>query len=191
MPDKDAVLAITSGSSDMQAILKIVWEHLLPAMGKNALPPDDEGLKLLNDKLQGLAISTVQGEETSPNASNISGKTYFMEPNGLAIKSITFNFDASPDLITINSEETEQSFSVGYEAMEFGSMINPHLVSREIAVSGAWESPDKYHVKKIYYETPHEVEYTFHFREDKLIWDTDLNVSFGPTSLEQLKGNAL
>jgi CubicO group peptidase (beta-lactamase class C family) len=191
MPDKDAVLAITSGSSDMQAILNIVWEHLLPAMGKNALPPDDEGLKLLNDKLQGLAISTVQGEENSPNASNISGNTNIMEPNGLAIKSITFNFDVSPDVITINSEETEQSFSVGYEAMEFGSMINPHLVSREIAVSGAWASPDKFHVKKIYFETPHEIEYTFQFREDKLIWDTDMNVSFGPTSLEQLKGNAL
>lgn len=175
----------------MQAILNIVWEHLLSAMGKNALPPDDEGLKLLNDKLQGLAISTVQGEETSPNASNISGKTYFMEPNGLAIKSITFNFDASPDLITINSEETEQSFSVGYEAMEFGSMISSQLVSREIAVSGAWESPDKYNVKIIYFETPHKVEYTFQFREDKLILDTDLNVSFGPTSLEQLKGNTL
>ena len=191
MPDQDAVLAITSGSSDMPAILNIVWEHLLPAMGKNALPPDDEGLKLLNDKLQGLAISTVAGEENSPNASNISGKTYFMEPNGLAIKSITFNFDTSPHVITINSEETEQSFSVGYEAMEFGSMISSHLVSREIAVSGAWESPDKYHVKIIYFETPHAIEYTFQFKEDNLIWDTDLNVSFGPTEMEQLKGNAV
>ena len=191
MPDQDAVLAITSGSSDMQAILNIVWEHLLPAMEKNALPPDDEGLNRVQDLPKIPAISTVEGEESSPNASNISGKTYFMEPNGLAIKSITFNFDTSPDVITINSEETEQSFSVGYEAMEFGSMISSQLVSREIAVSGAWDSSDKYHVKIIYFETPHEFEFTFQFKEDKLIWDTDMNVNFGPTSLEQLKGNAL
>jgi len=189
MPDKDAVLAITSGSSDMQGIMNLAWEYLLPGIGKNALPPDDEALKLLNDKLQGLAISTVEGEDNSPNASSISGKTYIMEPNNLGIKSISFNFNSSPDVITINGEKSEQSFSVGYSSMELGSMISPQLVSREIAVSGAWDSPDKYHVKIVYYETPHEIEYTFQFNEDKLIWDTDLNVSFGPLGLEQLKGN--
>ncbi len=191
MPDEDAVLAITSGSSDMQAILNIVWEHLLPGMGKTALPPDDEGLKLLHDKLQGLAISTVEGEENSPNASGISGRTYIMKPNNMGIKSISFNFDSSPDIITINTDEKQQSFSVGYETLELGSMISPQIVSKEVAVSGAWESPNKYHVKIIYYETPHEVEFTFQFKEDELIWDTEQNVSFGPTSLEQLKGNAL
>jgi len=191
MPDQDAVLAITSGSSDMQAILNIVWEHLLPGMEKNALPPDAEGLKLLNDKLQGLAISTVKGEENSPNASDISGKTYIIEPNNMGIKSISFNFDSSPDEITINIDEKEQSFGIGYETLEFGSFISSRLVSKEVAVSGAWESPDKYQVKIIYFETPHELEFTFQYNEDKLIWDTDQNVSFGPTQVEQLKGNAL
>ncbi len=33
MPEQDAVLAITSGLDDMQAVLNLVWEHLLPAMG--------------------------------------------------------------------------------------------------------------------------------------------------------------
>jgi CubicO group peptidase (beta-lactamase class C family) len=191
MPDLDAVLAITSGSSDMQAILNIVWEHLLPGMGKNALPPDDKGLKLLNDKLQGLAISTVEGEENSSNASSISGKTYFIEPNTLGIKSISFNFDSSPDVITINIEGTEQSFNVGYGVMEFGSLISSRIVSKEIAVSGAWDPPDKYIVKIVNYETPHVLKFTFHFNEDRLLWATDQNVSFGPTKMEQLKGNAL
>jgi len=189
MPDQDAVLAITSGSSDMQGIMNLAWEYLLPGIGKNALPPDDEALKLLNDKLQGLAISTVEGEDNSPNASSISGKTYIMEPNSRGIKSISIDFDSSPDVISINGEKSEQSFSVGYGAIEPGAMISPQFVSREIAVSGAWNSPDKYHVKIVYYETPHEIEYTFQFKEDKLIWDTDMNVNFGPTSLEQLKGS--
>jgi hypothetical protein len=160
-------------------------------LGKNALPPDDEGLKLLNDKLPGLAISTVDGEENSPNASSISGKTYILEPNNMGINSISFNFDSSPDVITINGEKTEHTFGVGYQTMEFGSMISPQLVSSEVAVSGAWKTPDKFHVKIIYYETPHEIEYTFQFKEDELIWDTDMNVSFGPTQMEQLRGNAV
>ncbi|MCK4991811.1 MAG: serine hydrolase, partial [Bacteroidales bacterium] len=32
MPEQDAVIAITSGSDDLQGILNVVWEHLLPAM---------------------------------------------------------------------------------------------------------------------------------------------------------------
>ncbi|MHB1629976.1 MAG: serine hydrolase domain-containing protein [Bacilli bacterium] len=32
MPEQDAVLAITSGVSDLQAVLDCVWEHLLPAL---------------------------------------------------------------------------------------------------------------------------------------------------------------
>ncbi len=39
MPEQDAVLAITSGVSDMQAVLNCVWEHLLPALGRAAADP--------------------------------------------------------------------------------------------------------------------------------------------------------
>lgn len=65
------------------------------------------------------------------------------------------------------------------------------FISKEVAVSGAWESPDKYRVKIIYYETPHELKYTFQIDGDKILWDTEMNVSSGPISLEQLKGYAL
>src|SRR5438309_10018930 len=37
MPQQDAVLAITSGVGDMQAVLNAVWDHLLPAMQQDAL----------------------------------------------------------------------------------------------------------------------------------------------------------
>lgn len=191
MPDEDAVLAITSGSSDMQAILNIVWEQLLPGMSNTALPTDDEGLKLLNDKLQGLSINPVEGEKNSPNATGISGRTYIIEPNNMSIKSITFDFDSSPHIITLNTDEKEQYFKVGFGTVAYGSLISPQLVSRKIAVSGAWETPEKYLVKIIYYETPHELEFAFQFKEEKLLWDTEQNVSFGPTSLAQLKGEAI
>ncbi len=38
MPEQDAVLAITAGQSDMQAVLTKVWQYLLPAMTPAALP---------------------------------------------------------------------------------------------------------------------------------------------------------
>jgi hypothetical protein len=146
-------------------------------------------LELLNEQLLGLAISIVEGENVSPLAAGISGKTYLIQPNSQGIRSISFNFESSPAVIYIKRENAAQSFNVGYHSMEMGSMISPQLTSGNIAVSGAWESPDKYRVKIIYYETPHEIQHTFHFNGDRLWWDSDLNVSFGPTKLERLSGS--
>ena len=73
--------------------------------------------------------------------------------------------------------------------MELGSLPGDRLVSQKIAVSGAWSSPGQYRVKIIYYETPHEMTHTFRFDDDEMVWDTKMNVSLGPTGLEQLKGD--
>lgn len=189
MPDQDAVLAITSGSSDMQAILNIVWDHLLPGMKDKKLPPDEKGLGLLSEKLKGLALSTVRGDEHSAMASAVTGKIYSIRPNNLGIKSISFNFESVPHVVTIGDEKGEHAFKVGYQTMETGSMAIGRLVSTKIAVSGAWTSPGQYQVKIIYYETPHQVTCTFGFEDDKLVWDTKMNVSLGPTEPEQLKGD--
>lgn len=40
MPEQDAVLAITSGTTNIHGILDLVWEYLLPAMKDDALPSD-------------------------------------------------------------------------------------------------------------------------------------------------------
>src|SRR6185295_19703991 len=40
MPAQDAVLAITSGGRNMQAVMNLVWEKLLPAFKATPLPAD-------------------------------------------------------------------------------------------------------------------------------------------------------
>jgi CubicO group peptidase (beta-lactamase class C family) len=47
IPDKDAVIAITAQTGDMQAELKVVWDKLLPAFAADALPEDAAGLEKL------------------------------------------------------------------------------------------------------------------------------------------------
>jgi CubicO group peptidase (beta-lactamase class C family) len=191
MPEQDAVLAITSGSDDMQGILDLVWEHLLPAMQEGSLPSDEEGLNLLNEKLQELAISTTAGEESSSKASEVTGKTYVLEQNNRSIESISFNFEASPTEITITTEQGEQMVRAGYQKMEQGTLTNPLLVSDKVAVSGAWENPETYTLNISYYETPQRMKYTFTFDGDILVWDTEQKAAFGPGHLPQLKGEYL
>lgn len=56
MPEQDAVIAITADTRDMQAELNIVWENLLQAFGKDALPENAEEVAKLKDTLAKLAV---------------------------------------------------------------------------------------------------------------------------------------
>lgn len=188
MPGQDAVLAITSGTDDMQGILNIVWEHLLPAMQEGSLPPDEEGVEQMNQKLGQLAISMVKGTESSPMASEVSGKVFTLAQNDRAIQTISFNFESSPTEITITTNQGEHTISAGYQAMISGVLPSPTVASDKISVNGAWETPDTYTAVTIYYETPESVIHTFKFEGNRLLWNTRRKASFGPGNSEQLIG---
>ncbi|GCE07655.1 serine hydrolase domain-containing protein [Dictyobacter aurantiacus] len=47
MPEQNAVLALTSGTSDMHAILDEVWRHILPGMHAEPLPDNTEATQKL------------------------------------------------------------------------------------------------------------------------------------------------
>ncbi len=76
MPDQDAVIAITSGVGNMQAVLDLIWTRLLPAMGSAPLPENAEAQAQLARKLSGLTLLPVAGLADSPWAEKVSGKTY-------------------------------------------------------------------------------------------------------------------
>jgi len=186
MPQQDAVLAMTSGSDDLQGILNVVWEHLLPAMEAGKLPPDQEAENQLQEKLASLDISTVQGAESSPLASEVSGQTYTLEPHGGSIQSITFHFETPDPEITLTSGGGAQTFSAGHGEPVKGILTSSLVTSDKVAVSGAWVESDTYTVKVIYYETPQTVLYTFRFDGDTLYWNTENRAAFAPRNPGEL-----
>src|SRR5438874_3742035 len=79
MPEQEAVLAITSGVGDMQAVLNVVWDHLLP--GFNAAAGSGSPSPELKRRLAGLSVPPPTGKLDSPTARQVSGKTYRLEAN--------------------------------------------------------------------------------------------------------------
>jgi CubicO group peptidase (beta-lactamase class C family) len=61
LPEQDAVIAITGGLRDMQAVLNLVWDKLLPAMKPSALPADESAQKKLERKLKALSLRLPAG----------------------------------------------------------------------------------------------------------------------------------
>lgn len=190
VPDQDLVVAITSGSDDMQGIMNVVWDHLLPVMEEFPLPSNEKGVEELKQKLNALTLSPVVGDQSSPMASEVSGKTYSMEANPGSIQSISFNFESSPAQITLSTDSEENTVGMGYREFESGELPYPQLSSRKVAVNGAWENPHTYTVQFVYCETPQSTKMTFRFEGNELSLDMENIASFGPRKLPTIKGTA-
>ena len=140
MPELDAVIAITSGSNDMQGILNMVWDNVLPAIQDEALATDEASLNALKARLENLALSTISGEEKSPLADELTGKKFKIEANNLGVEAIAFDLIDGEKHLTVWNSIGEQSIPVGFNTMLKGNFSFPDQVAWATAASGAWIS---------------------------------------------------
>lgn len=188
MPEQDAVMAITSGTQDMQAIMNLVWDHLLPAMQIQPLEENETANNRLQDKLATLSLSIVNGENTSPIAGSISGETYSLQPNNDGIRELSFYLSGDEKSIMIKNENGTFTIPVGTGMLKNGSFDMPMLGEQWVSSSGAWISPDAFQLRTYLYETPYYFDYTFKFGQDEVIIDQVMNLSFGQVDSPPLIG---
>ncbi len=199
MPEQEAVLAITSGVKDMQAVLDLVWEHLLSAMGSGPLPEDGAAQAELAHKLANLSLSVPAGEGDSPLATGLSGKTFRFAPNEAGAESLALDFSQGCTLILGNAAGKHR-IQVGIGRWLIGEttfdIFPSHpaapqpAAAHPVATSGAWSSADTLVAKLCYYETPFSLTMTMRFAESEMTLQAETNVSFGPTKNEALHGKA-
>lgn len=190
MPDQDAVLAITSGAGNMQAVLDLVWEHLLPAMGPAPLPAGGAAQEELGRKLASLSLPRAQGERTSPVAARVSGQRYAFDENEQKLEAITFEFGEQGCVYTARDDRGEHRIACGDGAWLEGTTTLGAPQMRRVAASGAWSAEDTYVMRLCFYETPFCPALTCRFVEDRLEYSFEANVSFGPVERVQLVGQA-
>jgi CubicO group peptidase (beta-lactamase class C family) len=197
MPEQDAVVAITSGGRDMQAVMNLVWEKLLPALKPAPLPADGPAVEKLHKKLAGLTVRPVAGNATSPLAPVVSGKRYVFPDNSRKIKAAALEFKAEEATLAVWTVSGEARIACGPGTWRKGkaSFVNGVggsmlALSEPVAASGAWTGDDTFTVKLCLYETPFYTTMVFRFNGEQLMLDSEHNVAFGPTTLPQLVGQA-
>jgi CubicO group peptidase (beta-lactamase class C family) len=195
MPKQDAVLAITSAVLNMQDVLDLTWEHLLPAMTNVALANDATGQAALSSHLTNLEFTRAKGEATSPITSDISGKRYKLGPNPENLYAATLHFHDQNVSLNFSDDKGEHQVLCGYKEWSSGmttfySPVNSlHVQPTKVEVSGAWTDANTLTVKIIYIETPHCLTMTFHFDGNKVTIKRRWNESFGPLELPPLVGH--
>src|SRR5262249_2958918 len=78
LPDQDAVIAITAGVRDLQAVLNLVWDKLLPALKPSALPLDEAAAKKLAGTLKALTLRLPEAKGTP---AKVAGKKFVFPAN--------------------------------------------------------------------------------------------------------------
>ena len=194
MPDHDAVLAITSGVGDMQAILNAVWDHLLPAMQPASLPESGED-KDLAHKLNNLAIPFPQGQPISPTAARVSGKTFRFGDNPQKTESLTLTFDADGCQILLRDAKGEQRVTCGGSRWVKGTAPLEGALSSKIinkvAARGTWTQDNTYEATLCFYETPYIQTLVCAFEGEQVTLTMRRNVGFGPAALPPLVGHSI
>lgn len=189
MPDQNAVLAMTSGQNDMQAVLDQVWAHLLPAFQAEALPANPAALTELSARTAALKLPLPAGAPDSPLAAGLSGKTFKLRPNRV-LKLNTARFDFAPGQVTLtlNGSKGEDMLPAGSADWLPGlSRLDPEG-EQPVASAYAWTAQDTLEFKSYFVNTPSCHTLTVHFSGTEVKIEHTVNVSFGPTRFPDLHG---
>jgi CubicO group peptidase (beta-lactamase class C family) len=186
LPEQDAVIAITSGLRDMQAVLNLVWDKLLPAMKTEVLTADNAARQKLQEKLKSLtiAVPTSSGERA-----RVSDKKYVFPANDRKLESLTLNRDEKDgrETIVLKIGGHEQKIECGRNAWQKGEIAWGPQGPQPAAAAGAW-TESTFTAKLCFYETPFVVTLQFKFGGDEVNFTSESNVGFGPTKQPELIG---
>jgi CubicO group peptidase (beta-lactamase class C family) len=170
MPDEDAVVAITSETGNLQGILNLVWDHLLPAMSPRRFKESNRELaQVLNTRILPLPA----GKQGSPNVAKVSGRKFVFETNTLGVADATLTFNTENCILALNTVKGRHELTCGLARWVDGLADlpgePPALLPRKqsapikVAAAGAWSSDDIFEMQWRFYDTPHHDTLTFKF----------------------------
>ena len=182
LPKTNSVVAITAGvrRDQMQAIDRLVWKHLLPAMGESGLPEADSAFAVLKEKLRNLSLPVPQGKAEATSASTVSSRSYVFLKNDRGLTSLTLEPTLNGNRLSISNGKGVHQIDLGDGVWTAGrtSFEPPSLVTLGVthdgsevpcAASGAWISDDTFSAKLCYTESPFIETITLKFDSNRVI----------------------
>lgn len=122
IPQSDAVIAMTAGEYNMQAVLDQVWEHLLPGLTElDELPSSPAGSELA-EKLDALTHLPEGRFGGAPPEWERKEAVYALEPNEAGYDRLGFSSDGTEVRLRFVGEDGEQVLSAGLGSFREGRL---------------------------------------------------------------------
>jgi hypothetical protein len=180
----------------MQQVMNLVWDKLLPAMKPGRLPENSTARRQLEARLSSLKVKFPSGAASSPICASVSGKWFEFADNDRGIKAVSFDFNSTSPTLIVRTAAGETRMTIGRDTWTNSRGMFANGLDRALSVppnplvaaSGAWSTENTFTVKIVLSETPYYSTLNFKFDGDRLLFDAEHNVNFGPTKLPQLTG---
>jgi CubicO group peptidase (beta-lactamase class C family) len=109
VPDKNAVIAITSESKDMGLSMQLVWDHILPAMTDGELPEAEVPFDSMLQEAKNLSLPVHDGSADTQVATSFTG-SYQFDQNEFNAETVSFAFQN--DVCTLTFTENGKSIPI-------------------------------------------------------------------------------
>jgi CubicO group peptidase (beta-lactamase class C family) len=194
LPEQDIVLAVTSGTTQTDAVMNAVWQNLLPAVAESSLPENPSAQAALATRLAALSTPTLTPAAVTPTL-DVSGRRYAIEPNSQGILSV--QLDLASDATSLVIEDADGSHTIALDTAQwargrtgFKKRINELFDTPEqgIAAMGSWTAPDTFTARLAFNETPYIMTASFKFDAERVAVDMSYNVRWGALTEPQLLG---
>lgn len=183
LPSQNAVIAMTSCTADMQGLLNLIWEHLLPGMHDEPLPADAAASSRLQQELGALMLPLPKGASHSPTSSRVGSVRFDLEPNTLGARSVSLHFDHGSCVFELFTAENRFSIDCGFGRWREGETAMPgtppeitELIGKtvsapsatKVAAAGAWQDDNTLRMQWRYCGTPHHDIVTCRFDDNRI-----------------------
>ena len=179
MPEQGIAIAITSGLRNMQQILDLVWDFVLPAAQNSALPPAAEEESALRQELAAWAMPVL----TSAGA-ELPRRIYHLEANDLQFKELSFASQGDHVELSLDGETLRAGF--GFQADNL--LTWREALPRRVAASVRRISDREFELLACCYETPFQWHIQLEFGDDAGRLVRRANVCFRTADWPVLRG---
>jgi CubicO group peptidase (beta-lactamase class C family) len=166
LPEQDVALAITSETTDMQAVLDLVWEHLLPALDQ---PGDPRADAELDGRMAGLQVPTPPSTAAGPRTADWVRSADSELPERYTAARLT---DAAGGgwVLDLDVDGTSVPLRVG-DGRWLESLLAVDEAVLPVVAAGGWGAAGEFRAELRLVETPHRI--LVHGRRDgsmRLTW---------------------
>ena len=181
LPKQEAVIVITSETSNLQGLLSEVWKHILPAFDRESNSSKD---LILKERLDDLAHNPVIGVENKWMENKLDEKNIALTAEDEEVK-LHIDFQSNNLVLNVVEEQKDYKLTVGKEQWVSGTTTRkqPYLVAHakkalnglapyKIFSSYYWEDFQTLVVEIKYIESPHTETLKFSFDGNKVTFTT-------------------
>lgn len=179
LPEQQSVIAITSATEDMQAVLDAAWTHLLPAMQESTIAPDPEAQGRLTATLAGLSLPTIT--DAVPTAEVDLALQYLPAadwPDGTfpAVDAITVARNDARWSLRLTVATSDHLLPCG--SGSWADSVTPisAALGERVRATGGWTSPSTFTAEVSFARSPHRLLISCENRDGRPVFQLGWNV---------------